>query len=83
MVHNKRCNKTFTSNKQMAVVQRLHWPVVKKTEKMEHIWEIDCYACMYGMYVWYVYMTVLKTTAIQIQYKHVLRERVKVYCSDT
>ena len=47
MVHNKRCNKTFTSNKQMAVVQRLHWSVVKKTEKMEHIWEIDCYVCMY------------------------------------
>ena len=64
MVNNKRCNQTFTSNKQMAVVQRLHWSVVKKTETMENIWEIDCYVCM----------TVLKTMAVQIQYKHVLRE---------
>ena len=32
MVNNKRCNKSFTDNKQMAVVQRLHWSVVKKTE---------------------------------------------------
>ena len=31
----------------MAVEQRLHWSVVKKTETMENIWEIDCYVCMY------------------------------------
>ena len=49
MVNNRRCNKTFTSNKQMAVIQRLHWSVVKKlkTETIENIWEVDCYVYMY------------------------------------
>ena len=66
----------------MAVVQRLHWSVVKKTETMENIWEIDCYICMY------VCMTVLKTPAIQTGYTDSIQtcfkgESKSMYCSDT
>ena len=62
MVNNKRCNKTFTNNKQMAVVQRLHWSVVKKTENWNDGKYLgDRLLCMY------VCMTVLKTTAIKVQ----------------
>ena len=52
-VNNKRCNETFTSIKQMAVVQRLHWSVVKKTENWNDGKYLgDRLLFMVCMYVW-------------------------------